>query len=73
MDNTIERTQGSLAVRTVASRLSVPRDMGAAAAAHLRAVLTVVAEALEEDAAAEAGVAMAVDAGVAIAVEELQR
>mmetsp|Transcript_29590 Transcript_29590/g.31810 ORF Transcript_29590/g.31810 Transcript_29590/m.31810 type:complete len:419 (+) Transcript_29590:136-1392(+) len=73
MDNTLQRTQGSLAVRTVASRLSVPRDMGAAAAAHLRAVLTVVAEALEEDAAAEAGVAMAVDAGVAIAVEELQR
>mmetsp|Transcript_25006 Transcript_25006/g.27938 ORF Transcript_25006/g.27938 Transcript_25006/m.27938 type:complete len:418 (+) Transcript_25006:148-1401(+) len=73
MDNTIERTQGSLAVRTVASRLSVPRDMGAGAAAHLRAVLTVVAEALEEDAAAEAGVAMAVDAGVAIAVEQLQR
>jgi len=73
MDNTIERTQGSLAVRTVATRLSVPRDMGAAAAAQLRAVLTVVADALEEDAAAEAGVAMAVEAGVAMAVEQLQR
>lgn len=55
LDDPIQRTQGALALRTVASRLSVPRDMGATAAAHLRAVLTVVAERLEEAAEAGAG------------------
>merc|ERR1712238_81007 len=49
LDDPLQRTQGALALRTVASRLSVPRDMGATAAAHLRAMLTVVAERLEEE------------------------
>ena len=39
-----ERTQGALALKTVATRLCVPRDMGAPSAALLRGVLNTVAE-----------------------------
>lgn len=46
MEDDTKRTQGALALKTVATRLSVPRDMGAPSAALLRAVLTVVAESL---------------------------
>jgi len=48
MEDAKKRTQGALALKTVATRLSVPRDMGAPAASHLRAVLTMVAESLEK-------------------------
>ena len=39
---------GALAAKTVASRLCVPRDMSAPAAAVLRGILSIVANRLEE-------------------------
>jgi glutathione S-transferase len=42
-------SRGALVARTVASRLCAPRDMGAPAAAILRACLSIVADRLEED------------------------
>jgi glutathione S-transferase len=47
------RTQGAVALKTVATRLCVPRDMGAPSAAMLREVLSIVAESLDESVAAE--------------------
>ena len=48
-DGSSRRTQGAVALKTVATRLSVPRDMGAPAAALLREVLSIVAEDLLAD------------------------
>ncbi|OEU21517.1 glutathione S-transferase [Fragilariopsis cylindrus CCMP1102] len=48
-DSSNRRTQGAVALKTVATRLSVPRDMGAPAAALLREVLSIVAEDLLAD------------------------
>ena len=42
--STGEKTQGALALRTVAKRLCVPRDMGAPSAALLRGILATVAD-----------------------------
>jgi hypothetical protein len=44
-----QRLHASKAARTVATRLSVPRDMGAPSAKILRAVLSIVADRLEEE------------------------
>jgi glutathione S-transferase len=44
-----DSSEGALVARTVASRLCVPRDMGAPAAGVLRACLSIVADRLEEE------------------------
>jgi glutathione S-transferase len=47
--NQEQRLAASQAARTVATRLSVPRDMGAPSAKILRAVLSIVADRLDEE------------------------
>jgi glutathione S-transferase len=47
------RTQGALALKAVATRLCVPRDMGAPSAALLREVLCIVAEDLLDESVAD--------------------
>lgn len=47
------RTQGALALKAVATRLCVPRDMGAPSAALLREVLSIVAEDLLDESVAD--------------------
>ena len=47
-DDNANAIQGALALRTVAKRLCVPRDMGAPSAALLRGILSTVADDLDE-------------------------